>query len=89
MNTIYFLAEITCFETARKFLKFPIINSFRLSIWFKDAIGSTPSEIQLQGERIDILKPCIVQIGIIDRDFLEGKIEIGKELLQCQSFASV
>ena len=79
MNTIYFLAEITCFETARQLFKFPIINSFRQSIWFKDAISSTPSEIQLQGENIEILKPCTVQIEIIDRGFLEGKIEIGKE----------
>jgi hypothetical protein len=79
MNTIFILAEIMCFETARKWIKFPIINSFRLSIWFKDAIASTPSEVQLQDESIDILKPCIVQIAIMDRDFLQGKIEVGEE----------
>src|SRR5687768_8800156 len=79
MQEITLVVEILFLEIAKESFNFPISNSVRLSFWFPDGKASTFSEIQIQGERIEIGKPQVIRINLIKRDFLIDSMKVGNE----------
>lgn len=62
-----FRAKIKFNHQSVKFLRFPIYNSFRISIWFHNLSGSFPSEIS-SNEPLTIEIEYIVMISVINME---------------------
>ncbi len=74
-----FIAEILFLEEGKRWVNFPIKNGLRLSFWLLGDKVSTPSEIELLNENIEIGKSTLIKMRIIEREFLTGRIETGTE----------
>ena len=70
-------AELILNDEAESFFRFPILSSFRISLWTKNARYSTPSEIVCN---VPINKNCIILVDIkFPSDYLNRKISINDE----------
>ncbi|WBV61633.1 hypothetical protein PFY12_05790 [Chryseobacterium camelliae] len=80
MRELNLIAEVVFLEIAKESFNFPITESIRLSFWIPNDKISTFSEIQIQkNATIDINKPILVKINLLERDFLINKIKEGSE----------
>ncbi|WP_288441158.1 hypothetical protein [uncultured Chryseobacterium sp.] len=71
------LAEIQFNDTAQDFFNFPISNPIRISFWGEKQRLSTFSEVRVTDEPIELNKKTILEILIVDRDFLTDTLKIG------------
>ncbi|GEN68107.1 hypothetical protein [Chryseobacterium rhizosphaerae] len=71
------LAEIQFNDTAQDFFNFPITNPIRISFWGEKQHLSTFSEIRITDKPIEINKKFVLEINIMDRDFLTETLKIG------------
>lgn len=79
MKELFLIVEIVFFEIAKESFSFPITNPIRLSFWISHDKISTFSEIQVENNSIDIGRPEIVTIKLVERDFLVNRIKSGTE----------
>lgn len=79
MKELILNVEIIFMEIAKESFHFPVTNSIRLSFWLPEQEVSTFSEIQIKNNSIEVGKAKIVEIKLVERDFLFNKIKTGTE----------
>jgi len=77
MKELILITEVVFLEIAKERFNFPITNSIRSSFWISECETSTFSEIQVENKIIDIGKPEIVEIKLVEREFLLDRIKSG------------
>jgi len=77
MKAIFILSELQFLGSAKKAFGFPILNKVRTSFWIAGDTKTTPCQIETGNIQIEFENKDVINIMIIPRDFLEGKINIG------------
>ncbi|MCD2425931.1 hypothetical protein LQ567_24320 [Niabella pedocola] len=79
MKEITLTCEIVFLEIAEKYFNFPITNSIRSSFWIADDKVSTFSQIKIPDNNIVLGRTEVVEMTLIERDFLMNRIKSGTE----------
>ncbi len=79
MKEIKLITEVTFLEIAEGSFNFPITDSIRLSFWILGDRISTFSEIIIDNKIVNVGKIEILEIIIVEREFLINGIKIGAE----------
>ncbi|MCC3158315.1 hypothetical protein LJ737_13785 [Hymenobacter sp. 15J16-1T3B] len=80
MTNVTLLAEVVFYATNADWPKFPMSGPRRMSLWGREAPGSTPSEFQLT-ERLHADTPTVVRIATIIPEVLEPYLQVGSTIL--------
>ncbi len=79
MKEITIKAEIIFLEAAKEAFIFPIHSSVRTSFWLAGANVSTFSQIQIDDIQVHVMESYILEVKLLLRDFLQGKITEGTQ----------
>ena len=70
MNTIKTTANIRFFDNAVTCFNFPVKNTIRASVWFKNIRESTPAEFMLDDRTVELNSTYQIAVNVIKKDLL-------------------
>jgi hypothetical protein len=70
MNTIKITANIRFFDNAATYFNFPVKNTIRASIWFKNIRESTAAEFMIDDRTVELNSTYQIVVNVIKKDLL-------------------